>query len=78
MSSRDVINDTREYFTIGSMNNRVFLTYIDDVKYSALSRFKEEGSDVTDISMARGRKTKRFYRNDETGEIVEDPGKKVE
>lgn len=53
MSDRDTINDTREYFTVGSMNNRVFLTYTDDIKYVATSRFREEGSDVIDVTVKK-------------------------
>lgn len=61
MDDEDTINDTREYFSIGSMNNTVFLTYIDDIKQTAVKHKKNDEADVVDVSMKESMKTKLYY-----------------
>ena len=71
MDNEDTINDTREYCSIGSMNNMVFLTYVDDIKQTALTHRKNDETNVIDVNMKESKKTKTYYIDTKTKEIIQ-------
>lgn len=62
----DTINNTREYCNIGSMNNTVFLTYIDDIKYVATTHRNAPEGNIINTRMKPKFDVKVIYE-----EIVE-------
>lgn len=70
MPDADTVEDAREYCSIGAMSNNVFLTYIDDVKYEAVRHADASEASIIDAKMQKTAKTKTFYKNEDTGEIV--------
>lgn len=70
MQDTSTIENTREYCSIGAMNNTVFLTYVDDVKYEAVQHRQASEAGIVDAKVQKTTKTKRYFRNDNTGELV--------
>lgn len=70
MPNSSRIDNTREYFTIGSMNNKVFLTFADDISYDVISRRDANEADIIDAKMRKTHKNKILYIDPETGEII--------
>ena len=69
MDNADTIENTREYFTIGSMNNTVFLTFIDDIKQEALTHNAAPEAGIVNVKMQKKQSVKTYYV-DENGKAI--------